>query len=178
MNGWFVSGLSVLVMAAIGCGPGVDSVVVPPRPKVNLPDTPSLVLPEVVAKHPDGTWTVAGIRAEGLEGRWESPVEVRGVVLDRKVCPMKRRRNQDPCVIAPHLTLGVSLSDPSEALLITGTNAQIHALPEMGVVCVVGAHQQWSEDHFFVDSRGLIQLPVPEDPEAPMVLQACGAVPN
>ena len=154
------------VIGVIGCGPAEVPPQARPRAKVNLPETPSLTIPEVVRKHADGVWTVAGLRQAGMEGQWESSVQVRGVVLDRQVCPLRRKRNAEPCVLAPHLLVADSLEKPDQPLIVAGTNEQIHALPESGEVVVEGAHVQWSADRHFVDSRGIVQLAPPADEQA------------
>jgi hypothetical protein len=154
-------------VALLGCSPSqAPGHAAKVRAKVNLPETPSLEIPVVVSKHADGAWTVAGLRLEASEGRWAESVQVRGVVLDRQVCPLQRRRNADPCGLAPHLLIADSLDKPGQPLLITGTNEQIHGLPEGGDVSVVGRHVQWSDDRHFVDSRGIVQIPAPPGDEA------------
>lgn len=157
------------------------------RRKVNLPETPPLEKKEIQTHTEDGAFTVAGILAEAGK-HFGTEVRVRGIVVDKVECPVPEEPSEEgadagagettegeqqaervvlTCHPPPHLFLTDDLAHPTQQILVTGTDPQIHAVTVARPVTLSGRLVKWSDDRVFVRTEGLIQLNVPEPTPTP-----------
>lgn len=192
----FLNGLTpVLVcgiaLVAVGCDQFKQAPAEPeiPRLKVNLPDSPSLVVPNVPSRNESGVYTVNGLFKESST-LMNSVVSVSGVVLTRHICDREPvpdvavavagidagSQDSEPpappdCHPPEHVTLVDDLARTRYQLLVAGNRVFVESVAEGQTVTVKGRLVQWTRDNIFVRSEGLIELepPPPEPPPAAAV---------
>jgi hypothetical protein len=162
--------VGVLCLAvSFGCSGDeeVASVEKRPPPGVNLPETPILVTQPIKEYASEGVYTVAGV-FENADQKMGKLIRAQGVVASREICVPEMEDEETFCPTPPHLVLVDSLGTPRQQLKVVGSLEQIRAIADGGEpISVEGVLQQWNDDldptydKFFVDSRGLIQLPAP-----------------
>jgi hypothetical protein len=136
--GW-VLGLSLLGGPALAGDEGQPM----PKIKVDLPPSPEFKQSDVPEKHPDGTWSVHGLRRK-LEKNLEQDVEVKGYLVAAYVCPPERancKKGQvcKPCD-QPHFFVGDKKDTKKERSMLVANypiKPKPPKLPEIGTELVV-----------------------------------------
>ena len=131
------------------------------RPAVDLPDTPTLTIPQHTVLNQDGSYTVAGL-LNSAEEHFGKGVRVTGIVLEKHTCKDAKEGTLCP---PPYLLLVDSAERPANQLMVVGTEQRLSDSQEGESETVSGRFQQWSADKFYVRSEGLVEIP--EEDEEP-----------
>ena len=119
---------------------------------VVLPPTPDLNPPEVVTKHPDGVFTVAGLVAD-RSNSLDQMIQVRGNVASPHTC-----EGDKDCHPRPHFLLRDG-KDGRNSLLVAGwSNQTIKGLEEGQELTLDGRFGLVSPDGLFIRQTGLLMV--------------------
>ena len=146
----------IVLGLVLGCDSGSEEDQAPkrPRPAVNLPDSPPLVIPEKAQMLDDGSYSVAGLLESASEG-FDREVRVKGQVLERHSC-----RDADPGSLCPpaHFILVDSLEFPETQLLVVASEDVLGTVEESTEEIVSGRFVQWSSTKWYVRSEGMVEI--------------------
>lgn len=114
-----------------------------PKIKVDLPPPPEFKQSDVPEKHPDGTWSVFGIRRK-IDRNLNNEVEVKGFLLELYVCPPDRAKcpkgkTCKPCE-QPHFFLADKKGGKKEKAILVANypiKPKPPKMPEAGAELVV-----------------------------------------
>ena len=159
----------VLVAVLVGLGCKMEQKTIRmrergPEEQAKLPPPPKLEPSTVVARYPDGSYSVDGLLGEAprLIGQ---TVRLKGFVREVNVCDAKV---DSTCTAAPHAYLIDDPAKPKRAMLLVGTTLSVlpKLQPGKGEM-VEGTVEQISPDGQFVRADGMLVLPDVEPPPPP-----------
>ncbi len=153
-------GASFVAMALVAAGCRKPSPPPPkPPPSVHLPPSPAVIEPLPERDASRKAWTVFGALRHASE-LFGKPVRVVGRVVDRHLCAP----DQVDCYPPPHAYLTDAARTSGRQLLVVAPRDFIDKLVPGTVTVVEGTFKPWTEDHVFVRSEGLVEVPPPPAP--------------
>ncbi len=129
--------------------------------RAQLPEAPDFSAAQVVARYPDGSYSVSGLQA-AVPDLIDERVQVKGFVSEIKICDPEQ---DDNCTLPPHAFIVDDLSrDRRPLMVIGGKYSPVTDFKVGRGETLEGKVRQVSPDGLFVSARGLLLLDDGEPP--------------
>ena len=155
--------LAMGLMALLcGCQESDVATAEAPTVQVHLPPSPTMEIPSVKERHPDGSYTVEGLILNG-EKALNTAVRISGFIQRKYVCTPE----QQACETPSHAVLVDDVSNPNRRLIVVGGDStRFGSLTEGERVTLDAFYGLHDPKVHFVRTEGVLILPHIEEPKA------------